>query len=79
MGPFSKDENAGNDFVRYYSDAVFSQVSELMIGESIKVDLLGKAARDFRMTLGYLSDKNRVGKFRTKKANDGSLWVKRIS
>jgi hypothetical protein len=50
-----------------------------MVGDSLKVDLLGKSASDFRMTLGYLSDKNRVGKFRTKKAKDGSLWIKRIS
>ena len=79
MNPFLKEENSGSDFGGYYSDAVFNQVAEIMVGDSLKVELLGKSASDFRMTLGYLSDKKRVGKFRTKKAKDGSLWIKRIS
>jgi hypothetical protein len=79
MNPFLKEETAVSDFDGYYSDAVFSQVAEIMVGDSLKVELLGKSASDFRMTLRYLSDKNRVGKFRTKKAKDGSLWIKRIS
>lgn len=78
MNPFLKEETAGSDFEGYYSDAVFSQVAEVMIGESIKVDLLGKSATDFRMTLRYVSARNSIGKFKTKMAKDGSLWVKRI-
>jgi hypothetical protein len=73
MNPFEK--NSHNN----YSSFVESQIEKIKIGESSVVDLGWKDIQDFRMTLAYVSQRSGGLKFKTRKAKDGSLWIKRIA
>lgn len=74
MNPFRDFQKKGVT----YADWVYSQVSDVGEGGSIRADVGEKTIVDFRMTLRYVSSTKLGGaKFKTKIAKDGSLWVLR--
>jgi hypothetical protein len=73
MNPFEK--NTHNNYVSF----VEKQIREMKVGESAIADLGGKTLAAFRMTLRYAAQKIGGVKFKTKKALDGSLWIKRVN
>lgn len=65
---------------KFYTDFVLSQVEDVRIGESKAIELGGRTASVFRMTLRYaLHSRMPTANFKTKTASNGSLWVMRIS
>lgn len=75
INPFESDCKF---FRETYSSFVNSQISNLHTGDSVKADLGGKTAEQFRATLRYVSKELKV-KIKTKSDFNGDIWVLRIS
>lgn len=70
--PFKENESSST-----YTSLILSQI-RIPINDSVKVDILGRSERTFRMTVQYIAQKYNE-QYKTKKDSEGNMWVKRIA